>query len=158
MVLLENYIEFLTFALHDNNECYISRSGCRGREYYSYEDALIRINDFTKLEVACNIALYFCKGDETQDYYLPPKEKIEVVKSEIMDVWESTSICTVFLRGVPNVRERDGGLISTREFYHHRTIGMTQFTPASEYTIDVVSDYELKVGFPRIGKNALYQS
>lgn len=155
-MLPDNYIELLSFAIHDNGECFLARSGCRGREYYLYKDALVRIKDFTKLNVTCNIALYFCKGNKEQDYYFASKDTIQDIKRDILANWSSSITCNVFVDGVPNVRERSGGLISLPEFYHQKTLGMTNFIPVSEYKIDIVSVFEKQVGFPRLGKNILH--
>lgn len=156
MEIDNRYREFLMLTIHDNGECLLVRSGCRGGEYYKYQDALERIIDFTILNVPCNIGLYFCEGNGPLDYYFPSKEVSKKVILDIESKWNSDLELSVYLHDVPNIRGADGSLDSVQGFYGHKESNMTTLLSVSKYHIEVVNDYEKYVGFSSLGKNMLY--
>lgn len=156
MELHIDYREFLSLTVHDNGECRLSRAGCGGREYYKYQDALSRIDDFSVLKYPCNLGLLFCDGGEREDYYLPSKKISKVVVDDLKSIWSSTEELRIHIQDVPNIENPGGGWDSIPGFDHHKKSGMTRFHPVAKYQIEAVAKYEKFIGFPMLGKNILY--
>jgi len=109
------YMQCFSFVLNNNGECYITRNGYFGAEYYDRDSAIRRLQEFVEFGFIVVVTVFFTAGDKKEDHYASSEEQRDLIKEQL----EGIKISRVIF-DVGNKKDKNGGWVSKPEFYYYR--------------------------------------
>lgn len=142
---------YFTIVINDNGELLLLRVGCRGAEYYSHFDGLMRLRNLRSMCDLMAVTALFVNRDTKDGFYLPEKH----VQKKWINCLQKHGADTVHI-DIANVETTDGRRGLSR-FYYWRDEGLVGFYPATDREKRRISRKDERRGVDSLSYTGLYQ-